>query len=120
VSCTTARTLPRRRGAGRWKGRVIHYVAGGAILAALSLAGYGLAHPRAQGNVRRIVGTEQPVPYRRIPTLLARAQATDPLLRLPHARWFIRVRHGREQIVVVDHAAMQSGKTSIINTGRTR
>jgi hypothetical protein len=120
MNCTTARMRPRRPGVARWKGHVIHYVVGGVILAALSLAGYGLAHPRAQGNMRRIVGTEQPVPYRRIPTLLARAQATDPLLRLPHARWFIRVRHGREQIVVVDHAAMQSGKTSIINTGRTQ
>ncbi len=70
--------------------------------------------------MRRIVGTEQPVPYRRILTLLAQARSRDPLLRLPYARWFIRVQHGHAQIVVVDHAAMHSGKTSIINTGRTQ
>lgn len=48
--------------------------------------------------------TPQPhgvVAYSDVPRLLAQARTRDPRLRLPHARWFIRVVHGQARIVVL-------------------
>ncbi len=119
MSGAIAQTTQRWPGQARRR-RIAVCLTGGALLAALSVAGHGLAQRPAQGHTAPAVRVDQPAtyPYRRVPALLARSQAHDPLLRLPHARWFIRVRHGHAQVVVVDHAPPQTSGATVVGTGR--
>ncbi len=91
----------------------MRYLGGGLALAVLALAGHGLLPLPAPDRSTPAIPAGQPVPDRQVPTLLAQARAHDPLLRLPHARWFIRVRHGRAQVIVVDHAPLRAGGSAI-------
>jgi len=112
-------TTSRRAGRARRQRRIARYLGGGLALAALSMAGHGLLPQHALQRPTVAIPTGQPVPDRQVPALLARARAHDPLLRLPHARWFIRVRHDRPQVIVVDHAPLRDGG-SVTGTGGGR
>src|SRR5579875_3314466 len=103
------RATPRRVARTRRQRRIVPYLGGGLALAALYLAGHEFLPQHAQERPTPAIPARQPVPDRRVPVLLTQARAHDPLLRLPHARWFIRVRHGRAQLVVVDHAPLRAG-----------
>ena len=117
---TTERATPRRVGRARRQRRIVCYLGGGLALAALSLAGRGLLTQNARERQTPAIPVAQPMPDRQISTLLAQARAHDPQLRLPHARWFIRIRHGHAQLVVVDHASLQGSGGSVIGTGGER
>jgi len=93
---------------------------GGATLAALFWLGNGTARQPARRHVTPAVPPGQPVPYHRVPALLAGARPHDPLLRLPHARWFIRVRRSHVQVVVVDRVAGQGDGGTLTDVGRGR
>lgn len=93
---------------------------GGATLAAFFWMGHGLTPQPTQGHATPAGTAGQSIPYRRVPALLAVARAHDPLLRLPHARWFVRVRHGQAQVIVVDHAPPQRGGGIVVVTRRGR
>lgn len=93
---------------------------GGATLAAFFWMGHGLTPQPTQGHATPAGTAGQPIPSRHVPALLAVARAHDPLLRLPHARWFVRVRHGHAQVIVVDHALPQRDGGTVVGTGRGR
>lgn len=120
MSRTAKQTKPGRSGQTREQRHIAWYVLGGTALAALYLAGHGLLPQDMRERTTSTIPAGQPVSYRAVPALLARARVHDPLLRLPHARWFIRVRHGRAQFVVVDHAPLQTGGGSPIGAGGGR
>ncbi len=117
---TAMQTTPRRVGRARRQRRIVRYLGGGLALAALSLAGRGLLPQHAQNRPTPAIPVGQPVSDRQVPALLAQARAHDPLLRLPHARWFIRVRHDHAQLVVIDHASLRGGGGSVTGTGERR
>jgi len=89
---------------------------GGVLLSILSLAGHELAQ-HATGHMQPAVPVRSLVPYGQIPALLAQARIHNPTLNLPHAHWFIRVRHGHEW-VVVDDRTLPHGGSSNVGTGR--
>jgi len=122
MSRAIPRTAKRRPGQARGQRRIAVCLTGGALLAALSVAGHGLAQRHTQRRTAPPAPAAQPVPYpyHGVLALLARSQAHDPLLRLPHARWFIRVSHGHAQVVVVDHAPLQRDGGTVGGTGRGR
>lgn len=111
MSRTAGWTTSRRGSRARQQRYIACSLLGAVVLAALSLMGYGLLPPRIQDRPTPVIPVGQPVSNRQVAALLAQAQAHDPLLRLPHARWFIRVRHGHDQVIVVDHAPLQDGST---------
>lgn len=118
MSRAIPRTAQRRPGQARGQRRIVVCLAGGALLAALSFAGHGLAQRHAQTPTPAArMGQPAAYPYHRVPALLAQARTHDPVLRLPHARWFIRVRHGHAQVVVVDHMLPQHGGGTIVGRG---
>lgn len=117
---TTERATPRRVGRARRQRRIVCYLGGGLTLAALSLAGRGLLTQHAQDRPTPAIPAAQSVSDRQAPALLAQARAHDPQLRLPHARWFIRIRHGHAQLVVVDHASLRGSGGSVTGTGGGR
>lgn len=86
------------------------FVICGAVLAALVLVGRGVMWSNPSQHHSQSLPRQHilPLPYRSVPALLAQARAHDPLLRLPHARWFIRVQHGQARLIVVDHASSGS------------
>lgn len=113
-------TTPRRAGRARRQRRIARYLGGGLALAALSVAGRGFLPQHTQQRPTVAIPAGQPVLDRQVPALLARARVQDPLLRLPHARWFIRIRHGRPQVIVVEHALLQGAGGSVTGTGGGR
>lgn len=84
------------------------YPLGGTAFAGLYLVAYGLWPQTVPGRATSATRAGQSVPDREVPVLLAQARNHNPLLRLPHAHWFIRIRHGHAQIVAVDHAPLRS------------
>jgi len=107
VSRVAPQTRLRRPDLARRMGRIAQYLAGGAALAALCLAGHDLLPRHTQGGARPAVLTGQFIPTSQVSALLTHARAHDPALRLPHAHWFIRIRHGHPQVVVIEHATGQ-------------
>lgn len=120
MSRMAGRTTPRRVGRARRKRRIARYLGGGLALAALVLTGRGLLPQHTQDRPAPTISVGQPVPDRQVPALLTQARAHDPLLRLPHARWFIRVHHGHTQFVVVDHVPPGGAGGSVTGTGGGR
>jgi len=118
MSRMAARTAPRQSGKARQHRYIAQYLMGAVALAALYLAGHGLLPPHIQERLTPAIPAGQPVPDRQVPALLAHAHAHDPLLRLPHARWFIRVRHGHDQVIVVERAPLQGSGSTAVGTGR--
>jgi len=110
MSRTAGRVTPRRSGKARQHRYIAPYLMGAMALTALYLAEHGLLPRRIQDHPTPAIPV-QAVSDRQVPALLAQARAHDSLLRLPHARWFIRVRHGHDQVIVVDHAPLQDGST---------
>lgn len=112
-----ARTRSRQADTPRRWQRSVWYIVGALALVALYLVGHGLLPQRAQDHVTPAMPSGQPVAYHRVPTLLRRARTHDPLLRLPHARWFIRIRHGHERVIVVDSASLHGRDSTVVGTG---
>ncbi len=109
MSWTATRSRPRRLGIARRRRHIARYLLGGVALTALYLVGHGLLPQHTQDRPAPAIPAGQPVPDRQMPALLAQARARDPLLRLPHAHWFIRAHQGHVQIVVDDHAPRRDG-----------
>lgn len=118
MSGIASRTRLRRSSTARRQRSITPYLVGGLVLVALYVAGNGVVWLPVQNRQPSSAPMGQTNPYRQIPTLLAHARAHYPALNLPHARWFIRVRHGHVQIVVVDHAALQREGGALIGTGK--
>lgn len=118
MSRMAARTVPRRSSKARQHRYIAPYLMGAVALAALYLAGHGLLPPHIQDRLTPAIPAGQPVPDRQVPALLAHAHAHDPLLQLPHARWFIRVRRGHDQVIVVEHTPLQDSGGTAVSTGR--
>lgn len=96
------------------------YVIGGSVLATLMLVGCGVLWPALSKRHLHTIGHHQMLSYQRVPALFAQARAHDPLLRLPHARWFIRVQHGHTQLIVVDHTAQGREQDTLTVSGEPR
>jgi len=120
MSRTTGRATLRGAARARRQRRIVRYLGGSLALAAFFLAGRGLLPQHAQDRPTPATPVGQPVTDRQVPALLMQARAHDPLLQLPHARWFIRVRHGRTQFVVVDHMPLGGAGGSVTGTGGGR
>jgi hypothetical protein len=58
-------------------------------------------------------------PYSQIPALLTQARTQAAPLALPHAHWFVRVRHGRAKVVVQDGATQLNTKSSVHSVAPT-
>lgn len=115
---TTTRTkLHRPGGRDRRYRRIARFLMGGVALAALYFVGHGLLPPRAAERTTATISTGQPVPYRAIPALLTQARSHDPLLHLPHARWYLRIRHGHARLIVFDRAPFRAGGSAIGASG---
>src|SRR5579875_442577 len=109
MSRTATQSARRRVDRARRQRRIARCLLAAMGLAALYLLGQGLLPAHPQERLSPAWPATSTMPYRRVPALLAQARAHDPLLRLPHARWFIRVHHGHAQLIVVDHAPLQDG-----------
>lgn len=109
MSRTATRVRLRRSASAREQRLLARYVLNAMALAVLYLMGHGLLSHHAAERIPSLRSAGQPVPYRTVPALLAQVRAHDPLLRLPHARWYLRVRHGHVQIIVVDRASLSGG-----------
>jgi len=120
VNRAASHTRPHQSDLVGRTGRIAQYLAGGAVLTVLYLAGHGLLSHHAKGGTAPAGLTGQLTPYSRVSTLLAHARAHDPALGLPHAHWFIRVRHGHAQVVVVDHSRSQEAGTTRAGHGSGR
>lgn len=103
----------------RARRRLRRYLFGGVAFAALYLVGYGLLSHHTEQRTIAPGPTGFPVSYRLIPALLEQARSHDPLLRLPHARWFIRLRHGHVKVIVIDRAPLHASG-SVSGTGAER
>ncbi len=120
MSRTAPWAKPRQVAPARDQRPIARYLVGAVALTALYLVGHGLLPQQTQQRTIPAMRAGQPVLYRAVPALLARARAHDPLLRLPHARWYLRVRHGHAQVIVIDHAPLRAGGDSAIDAGGGR
>jgi hypothetical protein len=58
-------------------------------------------------------------PYSQIPALLTQARTRAAPLALPHAHWFVRVRHGHAKVVVQDGATQPNTTSAVYSVAPT-